>query len=212
MGWGDEMSDAPVHTRLRDESSGMAASDWQAAVAIARRIDEPWFACQALAAVARYAPDDRVCEFADDAIREAERDEDPYRTVGASAWPLRALLEREKGARLEQLLSRMLLLAPRIQASPSRSDALYLVLAAVFPGGRVLWEPVHQEIMKAAQSAWHWRTKRVLIESIQMIAIDDEAHAYACLSQLSDGRHKRKLQRALDAGERIQPRGFFYHA
>lgn len=198
-----------THTQLRNRAHELASGDWQAALVVARRIDDPWFACQAVAAVARYAPEARVSPLADEAIRDAERADDPYRTVGASAWPLRALLERGKGSEVARQLARVLLLVPGIRPSPSRAQALFLVLSAVYPGGRGLWHPVHEEIMKLVPNAWHWRTKCVLSESILMVSAEDATYAHECAARLLDEKHRRKLVARLKAGKRLAPRGFF---
>lgn len=197
-------------TQLRDRASKLASTDWQAALTIARKIDDPWFTCQAVAAVARFAPQGQVVPLADNAIREAERAEDPYRTAGSSAWPLRALLERGEKLRIEWHLPRMLLVVPRVRLGPSRSEALFLILSAVFPGGRALWRPVIREAMKEAPRPWHWRTRRSLAESILMISGDDEDYARECCAQLADLKHRAKVLARLDAGERLAPREFFW--
>src|SRR5579864_1753211 len=83
-------------TEERDEVSGLAPTDTTKALAMARRISDSWFRCQALAVVARYASKELVSPIAHEAFNTALQQEDPYKVVGVSAWPVRALIERDQ--------------------------------------------------------------------------------------------------------------------
>ena len=123
-------------TQGRDHATRLAAINFSAALAAAREVSDPWYACQALAWVARYAPETELPRIAEEALEEAARASDPYQRVGASAWPVRALIEREQSARVHSLLPAILAQVGQIDNFGSRSQALFLLFQAVFPLGR----------------------------------------------------------------------------
>ncbi|HEX8201488.1 MAG TPA: hypothetical protein VF590_13465, partial [Isosphaeraceae bacterium] len=133
-------------TMARDRAQRLASSDSGAALQVARGVSDPWYACQALACVARFAPGDRLEAIIDAAMEVGGRGEDPYQVVGAAAWPLRALVERGRRDRLDAILPGLLALASRVESPASRSEAIFLVFQAVFPAGRRWWLAVLQEL------------------------------------------------------------------
>src|SRR5260370_14912520 len=95
-------------TEERDEVSGLAPTNTPKALALAIRISDSGFRCQAVADVARYASEELVSPIAHEAREAALEQEDPYKVVGASAWPVRALIERNQKGVLPLWLSELL--------------------------------------------------------------------------------------------------------
>jgi hypothetical protein len=81
-------------TDKRNLAAQLSSSDPVRALVIARRIKDPWFACQALSWVARYSPEQRFHEIIEEALRAGSKADDPYKVVASAAWPVRALAER----------------------------------------------------------------------------------------------------------------------
>ena len=185
--------------QLRDKAMALAKTDWEGALAIAQGIWDARLACQAVATVARFAPAAQVVPIADKAMRAAALTDDAYTIVEASGWPLQALQERGKAVHLQRHLSRVLALAPQIHPTPSRAWALHNLLRFLSSGERKVWGQVFDEIMKESSNAWHWRTKRVLSDGIQMIAEEDKVYAGQCCASITDEKLRRKIRARIDS-------------
>ena len=110
-------------TQQRDVAGRLAPSDPARALATAKAIQDPWFACQALAWVARYAPDQQFIKIINESLRVCRTEVDPYRVVAPAAWPIRAIVERNHSELLPQLIPDLLHRAYDIENLGSRSEA-----------------------------------------------------------------------------------------
>ena len=72
-------------TQQRDLAGQLAPNDPARALSTARAIQDPWFACQALGWVARFAPDHEFTKIIREALRVTQAEVDPYRVVAPSA-------------------------------------------------------------------------------------------------------------------------------
>jgi hypothetical protein len=148
----------PVGERAR--VSDLAATDNHGALRIARGIGDPWYRCQSLACVARFAPhgefDDRIAE----AFAACFDAPNAYKLVAVAAWPICALIEREQTPRLRELIPRLLKMADSIDHPVSRMDALGSLLYAVFPAGDPFRKTVFQEYARACEVANSWKASR----------------------------------------------------
>jgi hypothetical protein len=199
-------------TEARDWAIRTLATDPDAALIRARGIADPWYASQALAWLARFAPEDDFDALVDEAFRAARRGDSPFGAVAASAWPLRACVERTRVERVETILPELLRLAPEIEPPASRSEALFLVFQAVYPAGQALWLPVFQELSRASDPASHWRQGRNLCHAMLMIARDDAEFARTFSRGVRDDRTRSKIQTGLAHLHRHEPRPFFRDA
>jgi hypothetical protein len=95
-------------TAIRDSAIHLAPSDPGRAAEIARTIESPWYRCQALAWVARFAPEGQVEALAEEALYSCHTARDMFQAVGASAWPVRALIERGRLAAATEALADIL--------------------------------------------------------------------------------------------------------
>ena len=188
----------------------MVARDTADELAMARRIADPWYRTQALAKVARYAPDDQFAALAQEAIDAAAKSPDPYKTVGASAWAVRAMLERKRDDLPDRCVPPLVALAEQIVNRASRSEALFLLFQAVRPADARMWLPVFDALVLACIPLDGWRQGRNLRDAILMVAEHDGALARRTCDCMPEGKWRRQTARALEAREYMRPREFFW--
>ena len=197
-------------TIAREKAIKLATSDTEVALDVARSVGDPWYACQALAWVARFAPDDRFTAIVDEAFAVGRQAEDPYQIVGSAAWPLRALVERGHTERLASILPELLNLAMRIESPASRSEALKLVYEAIFPAGRRSWLSVLDVLARATYPAIHWRQSRNIRDAVLMAASEDPVFARDFCRGIGNDKAKDQIQRRLAVSQFATPRPFFW--
>jgi hypothetical protein len=195
-----------VHNRAQQ----LATSDTAAALAAAMRIDDPWVACQSLAWVARFAPDDQVLSIIDRAFKVGRKAEDPYQVVGSAAWPLRALVERGHTDRLGSFLPGVKSCAARTMSPASRCEALFLVYQAVFPAGRRYWLSVLSDLAGCADPTAHWRVGRAMRDAVLIAANEDLEFARDFAGRIGNDKVRAQIERGLDRLQFRPPRPFFW--
>jgi hypothetical protein len=203
----DSMS--ALSTRQREAARKLATIDTARAYAAARKVEDPYFRCQALAWVARYAGND-IDEIVEAAFTAAEEAGDAFHRMSATAWPLRALVEL---GQLEQARERLQVQLGRfdeVMPDSSRSEAIFLVFQAVHPAGQEFWRPIFDQLARVCDTTPHWRTVRNLQEAILMIADEAPELASHIADRIPVDRRKRQLETQLAAGQRMQPRAFFW--
>lgn len=199
-----------VDVAERDRACRRAPVDWRAGLEHARRVDSPWYRCQALASVGRYAPDSEVVRFCEEACESAARAKDAYQRVAAMAWPLRALIERDCTDLVMGRLPALLNEASEIESLASRSEALFLLFQAVFPGGPELWRPAFEALARASAPLVHWRQRRNLRDALLIITRVDPVAAREAQRRIEDGRLVRQIERMREQTRRFCPREFFW--
>lgn len=197
-------------TQLRDRATRLALSDPALALSTARAIRDPWFACQALAWVARFAPEKEFAKIVYESLRVVRNEVDPYRVVAPSAWPVRAMVERDRMELLPSVIPELLVRAEEIKLLVSRSEAVFLLFQAVFPAGREHWLPVLDSLRKASTSLIHWRQKRNLADAIMIVRGEDEQLAFEIYDAVDDEKLKKKITKMWAIPERHLPRPFFW--
>ncbi len=188
----------------------IAPSEPARALSTARAIQDPWFACQALAWVARFAPESEFSKIVQESLRVVRAEVDPYRVVAPSAWPIRAIVERNHLEMLAAVVPDLLLRARDIKILASRSEALFLLFQAVFPAGREEWLPVLESLRQASTPLISWRQKRNLLDAIMIVQGEDEQLAFEMYDALDDQKLKRKVGKMLTLSEQRLPRIFFW--
>jgi hypothetical protein len=199
-------------TEKRNLAAQLSGSDPEQALVIARRINDPWFACQALAWVARYSPEHQIEQIIDEALRAGSKAEDPYKIVASAAWAIRALVERHHTDKLLSIIPELLNRADEIELLASRSEALFLVFQAIFPAGRNKWIDVLQALIKASVPLISWRQKRNLRDTILIVWNEDKELAKELIDGIQDGKLKRQTERRIADSKRRLPRPFFWQA
>lgn len=184
----------------------IAESDFARALAQARMISQGWFRCQALAQVARYAPEKNVAQIAEQAIEAALAATNNYKQVAATAWPLRALLERNQAEKALELLPAILGLSAQIENPVSRSDALFLLWEAFFP-----FEG-HKSALGALVMSCngHWKADYILRQVVLILAVENKDDARQLATSMREGKYKRQAEKRLGEGQLQQARQFFH--
>lgn len=193
-------------SQMRNQVQRLCEAEPAEALKIARHISDPWFCSQALSWVGRYWRDTKFAEILQEAADVALRASDPYQTVGASAWPVRALLEG--GATATTIARRTLPLARRIENLGSRSEALMLLFQAALPYDKVVWAPVLDELVIASEPVLNWRQRRNFQGVIRLLLGRDANLAADLTGKVSDETLRRSAEKALKGGA-ISSRPFF---
>ncbi len=196
-------------TQARERVIKLATTDTAGALEAARRVDDPWFACQALAWVARFAPDRQVESIAAEALAAGRREQDGYKAVGSAAWPIRAMIERGCTRRLGPVLAELLRLAPQIAHPASRSEALFLLFQGTFSAGKAYWEPVFRALVQVSDPSRHWRQGRNLRDAVLIVASADAGFAAAFAPTVRDDRTRRQIEQRLAQADSAETRSFF---
>ena len=184
----------------------LAKIDFKKSLELARRVSESWFRCQALAGAARFAPDDRVVPTTKEAIAAALTTSEPYQRVAATAWPLRALIERGQEQAALRLLPEILAGAARIENPVSRSDALFLLWEAFFPVA------AHQSVLGLLliSCKGHGKAERILAQVALILASQNPQEAQRIAAGMPDGRLKRQAEERLAEGRKQEAKQFFF--
>jgi hypothetical protein len=190
--------------------SDLVRHDWAAALREARVRPDAWGRAQGLGWAARFAPDAEVVAIAEEALAACASAADPYERVGASAWPLRALIERGHAARAAAMLGEVLLRAEAIENPVSRVDALFLVWQAVYPLGSEVRRTVLAPLLRTAVATNAWKPQRVLQVIVYILAEEEPSLADEVAAAMPPGQYQRAAARRLAGGERQELRPFFW--
>jgi hypothetical protein len=194
----------------RERTLQLAKTNTPAAVAAAREIRDPWARCQALAWVARFAPDGMVSALAEEALSAADAGADRYQQVAVAAWPVRALIERSQSAPAEAALRVLIPRASGIAHAGSRAEALLLLLQAASPGSVEPGLSVLRALLSIPHPPIHWRHRRALREAFRLLRPAGEDVLRKELGKVIDEKTRRQIESALDGAERAVPRAFFW--
>jgi len=199
-----------IASQQRDTAGRLAQTDPTRALATARAIEDSWFACQALAWVARFAQDHQFIKIVMESLHVCRAEVDPYRVVAPAAWPIRAIVERNHSEILPSVIPELLRRAKDIEILGSRSEALFLLFQAVFPAGRENWLPVLQSLREASTPLISWRQRRNLCDAILIVWGEDERLALEIINGLDDAKVKKKIEKLLASSKPGVPRPFFW--
>jgi hypothetical protein len=197
-------------TGQRELSNRLAGSNPERALEVARKINDPWFRCQALSQVARYWPHDDYQRLLKEAVEAADSQDDAYKQVTVSAWPIRAYLERGSLSPAQRLLERYTSAATGIENMGGRSEALFMLFQAAKPFAAELWKPVFWALAAAGEPALAWRQRRNLRLAIAMVALEEPKLAQMALKKLSDEKTISAIKRDLEKQRQDKPRPFFW--
>jgi hypothetical protein len=197
-------------TQQRELAGQLAGTDPTRALTVARQIEDPWFACQALAWVARYAPDQQFIKITKESLHVCSNEIDPYRIVAPAAWPVRAIVERSHSQLLPSIIPNLLRRAKDIENMGSRSEAIFILFQAIFPAGRHNWFPVLQSLREASIPLINWRQRRNLCEAVLIVSSEDQKLATEITNGLSDPKLKNKIEKQLATAKAHPPRPFFW--
>jgi hypothetical protein len=197
-----------VAAEQRDAAIALAASHPTAAEQLALQIEDSWYRAQALAWVARYAPEHDVSRLAQAALQAAADCADPYQQAGAAAWVVRALEERGRRDEALTMLEVALQAVPRIARDASRSQALFLLFQAAFTTGVEVRRSLLFALAEIYDRDPHWRIARNYHDALQITAAVDPDFARRMAAGSDDAR--RLEREAAVGGDPRQPRAFFW--
>ncbi len=193
-----------------DLASNLSKTNHRKALEAAAAISDPYSRCQALAWVARYAPDDETAvRLAKESTRAAESASEPYQSAAAAAWPVRALLERGRQREAEAILRQAVARSKRIANPASRADALFLLVQAGWHSKGKSWPEALSALLAAATTAPHQKPSALLRDLALMLAGGGRDHA-AALAAISDDKYRRQAERRLQERRLLSPRPFFW--
>jgi hypothetical protein len=121
-----------VGTQQRNRVAAIANAKPHEALELARRIEDPWFRCQALSIAAIHAPDRRSQKSAIvDAFSAANELDEPNRVVTVSSWPVKALALTGDMSGVSSEVARLLQVVSTEPSPVRRADALRHLLGSV---------------------------------------------------------------------------------
>ena len=196
-------------TEQRDLAANLAPTDWKRALAVAEAIDDKWFACQALASVARFAPKDQFAKIIRKSLYSSAKADDPYKIVAASAWPLRAMIEVGETEELAWHITQNLKIAAGIDPPSSRSEALFLLFQSVLPAGRAAWLPVLNALLESSTPVSHWRQRRNARDAILILITQGEPDVPEFLARI-DQETRSQIEKYASTRPPLAARPFFW--
>jgi hypothetical protein len=151
-----------------------------------------------------------VLPIAEEALNTAVQQEDAYKIVSASAWPVRAVIERNQTGELPLLLKELVKRAGAIDHPVSRLDALFLMWQAAFPFIHSETDEIFEEFIQACGSANSWKAGARVEEAILMLASRDPSRAVEFAQRMRESKYKRRMLKKLSESAHLQPRSFFW--
>lgn len=192
----------------RDRVYRMVHEHGGAALQQARGIEAPLYRAQALAQVARFAAPDQVLPLAQESLAAAADCADAYDQVLASAWPLRCLMELGQQDQALTMLDVVLHAVPRVERSSGRSEALLVLLQAVFDAGVGVRQSIVYAMSELVDSDPHWRVQHNFVQAL-LLCKDEDPDYVAKMARVKDEKVQRKLEQQL-AEASPEPRTFFW--
>ena len=186
-------------TEQRNTVAAMAAREPQKALELARRIDDPWFRCQALSMAAVHMQDRRTQKQAiKEAFASANALSDPNRIVTVSSWPLKALVLTGDAAPAAAEAERLLKIISAERSPVRRADALRHLLGGVSSCRKDVVHRVAKEFAAACLAPLqngkrNTKGESHLEECLPAIAQIDSGFAETLLSRLTPPRSERAI-------------------
>jgi len=166
------------------------------AYAQALTIPDGWYRCQALATVARHAPD----ELSETAFRQARRAAadafDDYQRAAVLAFAITAAFERARRDLVEAMLADAFKLVPSIEPMASRAYALNLLWStAAYYGDDLLREAVIEQMQAHVHPDRSWRARAFYRDIADWLSERDPRRARAFVAAMPHGKAQAYLKR-----------------
>ena len=197
-------------TTARDRVVDLAKQDTKRAVVAARKIPHPWYRAQALAWAARFAPTQQVTKLCGESLLACRECSETFKRTGASAWALRALIERGAIAQAEKEVLPIIAELSNVEPSASRSQAAFLPYQATFDLGTAVRERFLRELLSASEAYSHWRAQRNLIDALSMLSETDARLSTVVIQRIKDEKFRRKALKVAGEHKLRKPRPFFW--
>lgn len=184
----------------RDQAMSVAKRDPSKALALATKINDPWYRCQALAAVAKYTEDKRGREaILKDAFEVATQCKEPNRIVTVSAWPLRVLCDQQNVVLVKREVERLLSVIAKESHPTRRGDGKLALIWALHRGPKDVLMTVVERFKETCQQGHGWKRDRNLYEVALLIKKHDRSKAKELLELIEDAGKKRNAPQKLEA-------------
>lgn len=184
---------ASVHGR--GETQQIAPIDWSRALDVARKIPDGWYRAQALATVAEHAPEARVLDILNEAVKAANACHDQYGMVAVLSWPLQVAFRRGRISFAERERNRAIALAPQIEPLASRAFALQYLWGGCYIGGLDYAEPVWRAILALCPPDRSWRAARLYRHVAEVLESRNPGAATNVIRAMPEGKARTKLAR-----------------
>ncbi len=188
----------PASVTRRGQVHEIVEHDPADAYACALTIPDGWYRCQALATVARYAPDDLSETAFRQARRAAAESFDNYQRAGVLAFAITAAFGRGRRDLVEAMLADAFALVPAIEPMASRAYALNLLWSTIaYHGDGALRARVIEQIQAHVHPDRSWRARRLYRDIADWLAERDPRKAKALIAAMPPGKARRHLERRL---------------
>lgn len=165
----------------RARVADLAKVDARAAILFARKIEHPWYRCQALASIVEKNPSHTEAEsLLIEALNAAYEQSEPNRVASVSPWPLTLLVKTNPelaSIHTEKLLS-VISLEPH---GLRRLDGLSSILVAVV-SVQALRDLVLNQLLETVKVCAGWRTERIVDKVVTAVAPFDRDRAFHLLA------------------------------
>lgn len=151
-------------------------------------------------------------KVAEESLSAAFSAGDPYQTVGAAAWPIRALIERGQEQKVLGLTRCLLEVSGHIPNPVGKLKALYLLWQSVYPAGGSASKQVFDKLIGACLSANSWQAGYTMREIILVVARENRSEADQLVALMPEGVYKRQTQHRFSEGKQGHIRQFFWHS
>ncbi len=180
----------------RAEVSQLAGVNPNLALSVARKIEHPWYRCQALTSIveANFSIKNRE-EILEEAMSAAYNQTEPNRVASVSSWPLRQLVQINLNQAREHV-SRLLEIIATEDHGLRRLDGLHGILWGVV-GAPALREHVFTRFTETAKVCVGWRAERIINSAALALAEYDQPSARELLAARPDTRYTRPARTKL---------------
>jgi len=145
----------------RARTADLLKSDRRLALAAARKIEHPWYRCQALSSVAEASPaTPETVSLLEEAFDAAYVQGEPNRVASVARWPLRLMVNVDQ-TRAAKHTSRLLVVIAHEPHGLRRLDGLCAILVAV-ASVESLRAAVLDAFLETAKVSFGWRTERLV--------------------------------------------------
>lgn len=196
-------------TNSRNHATALAESNPERALELALAVDDPWFACQALAWVLRFADEPTASKAAAEIPRRAATCRDDYQRSAVRAWEVRALVEKRQNRAAEKSLEDAVAIARLARPLPSRSESLFLLYQAAFPLGPRTVGPLVRHMIAVWKERPHWRSERNVVCALAMLSRVAREDQIDLLELIEDPKIAARVNRQVEL-KFINPRSFFW--
>ncbi|MBE7456513.1 MAG: hypothetical protein HS102_07780 [Planctomycetia bacterium] len=194
---------------LRNRVFQLAKYDTLEATRVAERMSDPWYQCQAVAAIAAYSSSPEVEKALNRSFEIGLKCRDPFKRVASQAWPLSAAIKAGKSGKALTRLFSVLGGVDAIKDVGSRAEALLLLQHAIMPIGRKAYTPIVSALLTNCKSVAHWRQTRAMLDGVLLVYSISRDDGNRLIKALDCDYVADKIRRAIADGALPRRRVFF---